>query len=86
METSQNQNTTLSDEQFREQALASVWAVGTHYLADTSIAHRAAHTRLGLEVPALATYTVQVWDLSQSTPAKPLGKFRLVAEAPTAAA
>lgn len=75
----------LTEEQFRQQALARVWAEGTQYLADTIVAQRAAHTRLGVEVPALVTYTVNVWDLSQSTKAKPLGKFCLVAEADTAA-
>jgi hypothetical protein len=74
----------LSDEQFRQQAVARVWAAGMQYLADTSVAHRPAHSRLGVEVSALSTYTVQVWDLTQSTKAKPLGKFSLVAEAATA--
>lgn len=75
----------LSDEQFRHQALAQVWAAGTQYLGDTIIAHRPAHSRLGQQVGAITSYTVQVWDLSLSTKAKPLGKFCLVAEAETAA-
>lgn len=75
----------LSEEQFRQQALTQVWAEGTQYLADTIVTQRAAHERLGQRVPTLTTYTVNVWDLSRSTKAKPLGKFCLVAEGPTAA-
>jgi hypothetical protein len=75
----------LSEEAFSQQVLALVAKESPQYLADTIVARRAAHERLGQQVPALVTYSVNVWDLAQSTSAKPLGKFCLVAEAPTAA-
>jgi hypothetical protein len=73
----------LTESQFRTQALARVWAASTNYLADTSVAHRPAHSRQGVEVAAITNYTVQVWDLALSSKAKLLGKFLLVAEAET---
>lgn len=75
----------LTEEQFRQQALSLAWAVGTQYLVDTIVAKRAAHP--SQECPfALNTYTAQVWDLSQSSPFKRMGKFCFSAEAETAEA
>jgi hypothetical protein len=73
----------LTEEQFRQQALTQTWAVGAHYLVDTIVAKRAAHPSQAASAPALDTYTAQVWDLSQSSSAKRLGHFCFSAEAET---
>jgi len=78
--------TSLTYEQFSEQARAQVLAYGSQYLTDTLTSHRPAHTRGTVEVQALTTYTAQVWDLAQATSTKTLGQFCFSAEAETPAA
>ena len=77
----------LTDEAFRQQVLTLAQHAGPHYLPATNITHRPAHALpCGLRLGEVAYYSVQLWDLTEATRAKPTGAFCFVAQAETAAA